>query len=64
MTYDVVAVNLKTRLVRVMATNKLLPDAEAFVDMAVRRRRVEEEFFAEVPHGTYKDGDTWSGRRN
>ncbi len=40
---------------------KTLRDAEAIRDMAVIRRGVETEFFAEVRQGAYKDGDKWTG---
>lgn len=60
--YDVVAVNLETNDVRLMAEGKTYDNAEAVVKMAVMRRGVDEEFFAEVPAGKYKTGDKWSGR--
>ena len=59
--YDVVAVNLKTSKIRLMAEKKTLRNAEAIVSMAVMRRGVEEEFFAEVEAGIYKEGDIWKG---
>ena len=59
--FDVVAVNMDTNKVRLMAESKSERNAEAIVMMAVGRRGVEEEFFAEVPHGKYKAGDTWAG---
>lgn len=59
--YDVVAVNLVTRQVRFMARSKSLRAAEAIVDMAVARRGVDKEFFADAPAGDYADGDTWRG---
>lgn len=61
MTFDVVAVGLETNKVRLIAENKSERNAEAIVMMAVGRRGVEEEFFSEVPHGKYKEGDTWAG---
>jgi len=61
--YDVVAVNLETNKetnkVRFMAQGKTLPNAEAIVSMAVMRRGLDEEFFAEVPAGKYQEGDSW-----
>jgi len=59
--YDVVAVNIETRIVRVLATDKTLPNAEAIVKMAVMRRGVDEEFFAEVKSGLCKEGAVWKG---
>lgn len=58
--YDVVAVNLTTNRVRLLATEKTLGNAGAIVTMAVVRRAVEDEFFAGAPVGKYKDGDKWS----
>ena len=60
--YDVVAVDLKTNTVRMMAEKKTLKNAEAIVTMAVMRRGVKEEFFAEVKAGAYKEGDIWKGK--
>lgn len=60
--YDVVAVNIESKLVRLIAEDKTLENAEAIVTMAVMRRGVDEEFFAEVPQGRYKEGDKWTGK--
>lgn len=57
--YDVVAVNIESRKVRLMAENKTERNADAIERMAVMRRGVEEEFFATVEHGKYKEGDIW-----
>ena len=62
--FDVVAVTIKTRKVRLLAENKTERNAEAVVKMAVMRRGVEEEFYTEVPAGKYKDGDTYHSGRN
>lgn len=59
--FDVVAVNLKTDKVRFIAQGKTLKNAEAIVKMAVVRRGVDEEFFAEVKAGMYTEGDKWNG---
>jgi hypothetical protein len=59
--YDVVAVNPETNKVRIMDTNKTHGDADACVKMAVLRRGVETEFFSEVIHGQYAEGDEWKG---
>ena len=59
--YDVVAVDCSTLKVRVMERNRSLRSAEATVEMAVLRRGVDREFFADVPAGDYADGDTWRG---
>jgi len=60
--FDVVAVNFHTGVVRLMAENKSERNADAVVKMAVMRRGVDEEFFSEVPHGKYRDGDKWGGK--
>jgi hypothetical protein len=49
--YDVVAVNLKTFKERIMSDNPMtLPNAEAFINMAIARRGLDEEIYKEVPH--------------
>jgi trimethylamine:corrinoid methyltransferase-like protein len=48
--YDVVAVNIETGAQRTLATRKTKENAEAFVDMAVIRRGLDEELFKAVPH--------------
>lgn len=58
---DVVAVNLETNKVRLIAESKTERNAEAIETMAVMRRGVEEEFFSVVNHGAYKEGDDWKG---
>ena len=60
--YDVVAVNLETKAVRFMAEKQDQRNAEAVVYLAVMRRGVDTEFYAEVPAGMYQDGDTWHGK--
>ena len=60
--YDVVAVNLETKRVRLIAEGKSEINADAVIMMAVARRGVNEEFFVQVPADTYKDGDTWTGK--
>lgn len=59
--FDVVAVDLKTHTVRLMAEKKTARNAEAIENMCVMRRGVEEEFFSAVPHGKYDAGDKWVG---
>lgn len=59
--FDVLGVNLETKLVRVMARDKTEENASAFIDMAVMRRGVDDEFFASAPSGMYSDGDKWTG---
>lgn len=59
--YDVVAVNLNTRRVTALfGERKTLKNAEAIVMMAVGRRGVDEEFYAEVPTGKFKVGDDYT----
>ena len=55
--FDVIAVNLKTRAVRLMAERKNERNAEAIENMAVIRRGCDEEYFDTVPTGKYKEGD-------
>lgn len=57
--YDVVAVDLESSDVRVLTVDRTYSDADVFVRMAVMRRGVDEEFFAAVPTGRYRDGDKW-----
>jgi hypothetical protein len=57
--FDVLAVDMKTRAVRVMAENRTRESAESFVTMAVARRGVEHEFFVEVPAGSYDEGEVY-----
>ncbi len=57
--YDVVAVSLKTNKVRILASEKTKPNAEAIVNMAIARRGLDEEFYAEVPANEYRDGTQW-----
>lgn len=55
--FDVVAVNLQTKRVRILATDKDERNADAIIDMAVFRRGVETEFYRGVPAGSHKDGE-------
>ncbi len=57
--YDVLAVNLQTHKVRVLAHDKDHRNAEAIIDMAVMRRGVDVEFYTTGYTGIYKDGDDW-----
>ena len=47
--YDVLAVNISTGKVRVVATDKNERNAEAVVNMAVMRRGVETDYYVAVP---------------
>lgn len=58
--FDVVAVSINDSSVRVISEGKTKENAEAIVSMAVMRRGVDGEFFADVPTGKYKDGDKWA----
>jgi hypothetical protein len=57
--FDVVAVNIQTGVVRLMASKLDYEDANNFKKMAICRRGVETEFFSTVPAGTYGIGDQW-----
>lgn len=59
--YDVVAVGIATGKVEsIFGERKTLRDAEAIVMMAVARRGVDEQFYAEVPTGKLKVGDVYA----
>lgn len=60
--FDVVAVNLDSNVVRLLDSGKTRENAEAIVKFAVMRRGLDEEFFAEVPMGQYRNGDQWSAK--
>ena len=61
--FDVVAVNLLTGTVRLLAEKKTEKNAEVIVSMAVMRRGVDEVFFTAVFTGTYTEGEHWTGQR-
>lgn len=59
--FDVVAVDIATsKVAALFGERKTLRNAEAIVNMAVMRRGVDEQFYAEVPHGKFKVGDAYS----
>ena len=55
--YDVIAVNITTRKVRMLGENKTERNADAIEMLAVARLGCDEEFFTRAPAGKYKDGD-------
>ena len=57
MLLDVIAVNIETKTVRLIAENKSERNAEAIIDMVVLRRGVEAEFYTTAEAGKYHDGD-------
>lgn len=57
--YDAIAVNIETSEVRLFGEGKTKDNAEAISKMAVLRRGCDEEFYTEVPTGTYKEGDLY-----
>lgn len=57
--FDVVEVDLITRKVDIVASNKTFENAEAVSDMAVMRRGIENNFFAVVPAGSHAGGDMY-----
>lgn len=59
MKIDVIAVNMCTNKVRLLAENKSERNAESIILMAVQRLGCDTEFFADAPAGAYKDSDTW-----
>ena len=60
--FDVLAVHVDSRKVRVLDTNKTESNADAIVNMAVCRRGIEEEFFVSCEAGMYRDGDRWEAK--
>lgn len=58
--FNAIAINIKTNKVRIFGTNKTLRNAEAISGMAIMRRGLEEEFYAEAPSGKYKEGDSYT----
>jgi hypothetical protein len=57
--WDVLAVNLETYEVRVIARDKDQRNAEAIVAMAVLRCGLNEEFFTRHFAGKFNDGDDY-----
>lgn len=53
--WDVIAVNIKTGVRRILDTDKSAANADAIVMMAVARLGVETEFFKMVPRGSEDD---------
>lgn len=58
--YDVIAVDMTTHRVRLVAENKTEKNAMAIEHLALLRNGCDEEFFETVPTGKYKDGEEWS----
>lgn len=57
--FDVFEVDIATRKVRAMGTEKTERNAEAIERMAIMRRGNDSNFFVTVPAGLYADGDTF-----
>lgn len=60
--FDVVAVNIESSRVRLMAEGKTKANADAIIKMACYRRGVETEFYAAVPAGSHKEGNCYRGQ--
>lgn len=58
--FDVLAVNIKTGIVRLLNERTTKENAEAVVKFAVFRRGVEKEFYVIRPTGSHRDGDALS----
>lgn len=58
--FDVVAVEMATHKIELMAEKKTARNADAIEMMAVCRRGVETHFYVTVPSGKYKNGDEWN----
>jgi hypothetical protein len=56
--YDVLAISLQTKKIRVLERDKTSENADAVIKFAVYRRGVDEEFYIKKPAGLYSDGDT------
>jgi hypothetical protein len=61
--YDVVCVKDDDQTILWIEENKTLPNAEAIIAMAIQRQGVEDGMFVEVPHGIYKKGEIYKGRK-
>jgi len=62
--YDVLAVDMNTNKVLVIAENKTERNANAIEAFAVMQRGCDKEFFVTTPSGRYKDGDEWGGNED
>lgn len=62
--WDAIAINIETGKVRLFGERKTFQNAEAISKIAVMRRGVETEFYAEVHTGTYKEGDEYIAGKN
>lgn len=58
--FDVIAVDLETNKVRVIAQAVSENAAYSLETMTIERRGCDKEFFATVETGTYKQGDEWA----
>jgi hypothetical protein len=58
--FDVIAINIKTNLIEIIANNKTEKNADAIEMMAISRRGVETHFYTTIPTGKYKSGDKWN----
>ena len=61
--YDCLKINIASRRVSIMDTNKSLRNAEAYCMMAAARHGVETHFYSESAAGTYQGGEPWTGKR-
>lgn len=59
--FDVVAVNHETSVIGLIAQAKTERNANAVETMSIMRRGCDEEFFAVVSSGSYKEGAKWEG---
>lgn len=61
MRYDVLRVDLATKVVTVLERDKSQQSAALSETVAVMRSGVENQFFVTAPTGQYNDGDVWTG---
>ncbi len=59
--FDVVSVRLCSRCVGLIAQKKSKGEAQVVVGRMLARHGLEDEFFAVVPTGSYRDNDPWKG---
>lgn len=62
--FDTVAVNIKTKKVRIFGRNNDQRNADAIIRMAVMRRGVDEEFYVNTKTGKYNVGDDYKYKGN
>jgi|TARA_R110000782_G_scaffold30776_5_gene76406 hypothetical protein len=57
--FDVLEVDIETRMIKIMAQAKLAHTAAAIERMAIVRRGTDKNFFTTVAAGEWTDGETY-----